>query len=126
MVEKELITTIKRIGITSGELQVFYASSDSLIFFEFYDEYTGVSFTLETIQLSRLCHIKETYVIGNINMDTISSSAQAEDAVKLLIEQGEGMKSELLVKARQYAEAITKRVGIPVYAAKEIQGKPGS
>ncbi|WP_281862682.1 hypothetical protein [Planomicrobium okeanokoites] len=125
MVEQELITTIKKIGVSSGEVQAFYASSDPLIFIEFYDEDTGVSFTLETVQLGRLCHIKETFVIGNINMDKIKSSAEAKEAVKLLIEQVEGMKSLLLVKAQQYAEEITKRAGIPVYAAEEIQGEPG-
>lgn len=125
MIEQELIMTIKRIGVTSGEVQVYYASSDPLIFIEFFDEDTGVSFTLETVQQGRLCHIKETYVIGNINMDKIISSAEAEEAVKLISEQGEGMKSNLLVKARKYAEEITKRAGIPVYVTEEIQGKPG-
>ncbi|ALS79607.1 hypothetical protein AUO94_13660 [Planococcus kocurii] len=125
MVEQELITTIKRIGVTSGVVEVFYGSSDPLIFIEFNDEDTGVHYVLDTIQLGRLCHIKETYVIGNITLNNIKTSEGEEQAGKLLLQQGEGMKKELLQKTRQYAKEINERAGIPVEVIDEIQGRPG-
>lgn len=125
MVTQELITTIKRLGIESGVIEVFYASTDPVIMIGFFDEEFGEDFIFERIQLGRLCHIKEAYVIGDINMDKIKSSEVAEKAVKLLLEQGEEMKEDLIQKARQYAKELTERAGIPVDVTDEIQGEPG-
>ena len=125
MIEQELITTIKRIGVRSGVIEMFYGSSDPAIYIEFHDEDTGVDYNLDRIQLGKLSHTKEAYVIGNINLESIKTTEEEEEAIKLLLQQGEGMKKELLKKAREYAKEIFERAGIPVEVIDEIQGEPG-
>lgn len=124
MVEQELITTIKRIGVESGEIGFYYSASDPIIFIEFYDEGTGEDYTLESIKLEELCFIKESNVIGNINLENIKTSEEAEKAKELLYQQGQEMKPVLIQKAKDYAKEITERASIPVEVINDIQGEP--
>lgn len=124
MVEQELITTIKRLGIESGEIGVFYSSSYPIIFIEFYDEDTGEDHCLEWIKLGELSFIKESIVIGNINLENIKTKDEARKAKVLLYQQGEALKPGLMKKAKEYAKEITRRAGIPVEVLDDIQGEP--
>lgn len=125
MVEQELITKIKRIGVESGVIEIFYASSDPTIFIEFFDENTGIDHTLEWIQLGKLSHIKESFVIGDIDLGNIKTSSEKEEAIRLLQQQGKEMEPNLIKKAKEYAKEITERAGIPVEVVDELQGEPG-
>lgn len=124
MVKQELITTIKRLGIESGKIGIFYSGSDPIIFIEFYDEDTGEDHCLEWIELGELSFIKESNVIGNINLENIKTSDEAKKAKALLYQQGEELKPALLKKAKKYAKEITRRAGIPVEVLADIQGEP--
>lgn len=124
MVEQELITTIKRIGVESGLIEIFYSSFDPTIFIEFFDEDTGVDYTLELIQLGNLSHIKESYVIRNIDLGNIKTDQEKEEAVKLLLQQGTELEPALIKKAKEYAKEITGRAGIPVEVVDGLQGEP--
>lgn len=125
MVEQELITTIKRIGVESGVIEIFYSSSDPTIFIEFYDEDTGVNHTLDWIQLGKLSHIKESFVIGNIDLGNVKTSEEKDEAVRLLQQQGKVLEPDLIKKAKEYGKEISERAKIPVEVIDELQGEPG-
>lgn len=125
MVRQEYITTIKRLGVESGVVEIICTFQNPVIIIEFSDLDTGVDFTLDYIELGQFDFIKESRVIGSINLSRIKTSEEAALAKKLLTEEVESMKSALIEKARAYAKEIKERAGIPVEAIEEIQGEPG-
>ena len=124
MVNQELITTIKRLGIESGKIGIFYSASDPIIFIMFYDEEIGEDYILECIELGELSFIKESNVMGDINLESIKTNDEAIKAKTLLYQQGEVLKPEFIKKAKAYAKEITQRTGIPVEVPRDIQGEP--
>ncbi|MEK5233847.1 hypothetical protein MHB42_19315 [Lysinibacillus sp. FSL K6-0232] len=126
MIGIELFTRIKLLGIESGVIEFHYASSDFIpvILIEFYDEDTGFDYLLESIMLGEFCPTKESYVIGDINLDRIKNSDDAKMVEKLLVEKGKNMEVELASKAKKYAQEIRERSGIPVEINPQLKGSP--
>lgn len=122
MIQQELYTRIKLIGVESGVIEISYSGIH--IGINFYDEDTGVSAELYSIELGELSFIKESYVIGEFDLSHIKNSEDAEAAKKLLMDKGNNMKSELIAKAKEMAEEITKRAAIPVKVMPRLQGTP--
>ena len=89
------------------------------------DEETGINHTLEWIQLGKLSHIKESFVIGSIDLRNIRTSEEEEEAIRLLWQQGKELEPDLIKKAIEYGKKINERAGIPVEVIDELQGKPG-
>ena len=112
LIQQELYTKIKLIGVESGVIEISYSGTH--IGIDFYDEDTGVSAGLYSSELGEFSFIKESYVIGEFDLSYIKNSEDAEAAKKHLIDKGNKMKSELVAKAKELAEEITKRAGIPV------------
>lgn len=129
MIRQENITTIKRLGVESGTVEIWCLAESPRVIIEFVDEDSpgdlGVDFILENIELGELCFIKESRVIGGIDLERVKTSEEEEIVTRLLTEQIEKMKPELIAKARAYAEEIRERAGIPVEVVEEIQGEPG-
>ena len=124
MVDQELITTIKRIGVESGVVEIFYSASDPIIFIMFFDEDTGEDYILECIELGELSFIKESKVIGDINLENIKTSDEVGKVKILLQQQGEVLKPYLIKKAKDYAADITMRANISVEVIEDILGEP--
>ena len=122
MIQQELYTRIKLIGVEWGIIEISYSGTH--IGIDFYDEDTDVSAELYSIELGELSFIKESYVIGEFDLSHIKNSEDAETAKKQLMDKGNKMKSELLAKAKEMAEEITKRAGIPVKVIPRLQGTP--
>lgn len=122
MIQQELYTRIKLIGVESGVIEISYSGTH--IEFNFYDEDTGVSAGLYSIELGEFSTIKESYVIEEFDLSHIKNSEDAEAAKKLLMDKGNNMKSELIAKAKEMAEEITKRAAIPVKVMPRLQGTP--
>lgn len=129
MIRQENITTIKRLGVESGTVEIKCDFNSPNVYIEFVDENSpgglDVDFTLEHIELGELCFIKESRVIGGIDLGSVKTSEEEEIVTKLLNEEVEKMKPELLVKAKAYAKEIEERAGIPVEVVEEVQGEPG-
>lgn len=129
MIRQENITTIKRLGVESGtvEIKCLLQSPDLII--KFGDENSpgdlDVDFILEHIELGEFCFIKESRAIGGIDLERIKTSEDEEKAIRLLNEEIQKMKPELISKAKAYAQEIRERAGIPVEVIEEIQGEPG-
>ena len=122
MIQQELYTRIKLIGVESGVIEISYSGIH--IGINFYDEDTGVSAELYSVELGEFSFIKESYVIGEFDLSHIKNSEDAEAAKKLLMDKGNNMKSELIAKAKEMAEEITKRAAIPVKVMPRLQGTP--
>lgn len=122
LIQQELYTEIKLIGVESGVIEVSYSGTN--IGIDFYDEDTGVSAGLYSIELGEFSFIKESYVIGEFDLSHIKNSEDAKAAKKQLMDKGNKMKSELVAKAKEMAEEITKRAGIPVKVIPRLQGTP--
>ena len=118
MIQQELYTRIKLIGVESGVIEISY--SEANISIDFYDEDTDVSARLYSIELVKSSFINESYV----NLDRIINSEEAKAIEKQLMDKGIKMKSELVAKAKELAEEITKRAGIPVKVIPRLQGTP--
>ncbi|MBT2583808.1 hypothetical protein [Planococcus sp. ISL-109] len=125
MMPQENITAIKRLGVQSGEVEIICLPQDPMVIIGFLDLDTGVDFTLENIELGEMCFIKESRMIGDVNLERIKTSEEADKATRLLTEEVEKMKPELITKAKAYAEEIRERAGIPVEVIEDIQGEPG-
>jgi len=117
-IQQELYTRIKLIGVESGVIKISYSGTH--IGIDFYDEDTGVSAGLHSIELVKSSFINESYV----NLDRIKNSEEAKAIEKQLLEKGNKMKSELVAKVNELAEEITKRAGIPVKVIPRLQGTP--
>ena len=122
MIQQELYTRIKLIGVESGVIEISYSGIH--IGINFYDEDTGVSAGLYSFELGEFSFIKESYVRGEFDLSHIKNSEDAEAAKKLLMDKGNNMKSELIAKAKEMAEEITKRAAIPVKVMPKLQGTP--
>lgn len=72
---RELLSKIKRIGITSGviEIPLYSDDTDHIISFDFYDEDTGVDCALESISLVEFSSIKESNVVGEFDLKRIKN-----------------------------------------------------
>ena len=114
-IQQELYTRIKLIGVESGVIKISYSGTH--IGIDFYDEDTGVSAGLHSIELVKSSFINESYV----NLDRIKNSEEAKAIEKQLLEKGNKMKSELVAKVNELAEEITKRAGIPVKVIPRLQ-----
>lgn len=125
MIRQENITTIKRLGIESGEIEIRCHSQSPSVSIQFVTIDSDVFFSLEEIEFGEMCFIKESRVIGGVNLGSIKTSEEAEKAVSLLNEEIEKMLPELIEKAHTYAEEINERAGIPVEVIEEICGEPG-
>ncbi len=124
MIQQENITKIKRLGIESGEIEIWCHSQSSSVSIQFVAIDSDTFFTLEDVELGEMCFIKESRVIGGVNLGSIKTSEEAEKAVRLLNEEIGKMLPELIVKAHMYAEEISERAGIPVEVIEEICGEP--
>ena len=118
LIQQELYTRIKLIGVESGVIEIGYSETNIAI--DFYDEDTDVSARLYSIELVKSSFINESYV----NLDRIKNSEEAKAIEKQLLEKGNKMKSELVAKVNELAEEITKRAGIPVKVIPRLQGTP--
>ena len=118
LIQQELYTRIKLIGVESGVIEISYSETNIAI--DFYDEDTDVSARLYSIELVKSSFINESYV----NLDRIKNSEEAKAIEKQLMGKGNKMKSELVAKAKELAEEITKRAGIPVKVIPRLQGTP--
>lgn len=118
LIQQELYTRIKLIGVDSGVIEISYSETNIAI--DFYDEDTDVSARLYSIELVKSSFINESYV----NLDCIKNSEEAKAIEKQLMDKGNKMKSELVAKAKELAEEITKRAGIPVKVIPRLQGTP--
>lgn len=129
MIRQENITTIKRLGVESGTVEILCLSESPRVIIEFVDENSpgdlDVDFILEDIELGEPCFIKESRVIGGIDLHSVKTSEEEETVTRLLNEEVRKMKPELIAKANAYAEEIRERAGIPVEVVEEIQGEPG-
>ncbi|MDN3451843.1 hypothetical protein QMA09_16760 [Planococcus sp. APC 3906] len=129
MIRQENITTIKRLGVESGTVEILCLSESPRVIIEFVDENSpgdlDVDFILEDIELGEPCFIKESRVIGGIDLHSVKTSEEEETVTRLLNEEVRKMKPELIAKAKAYAEEIRERAGIPVEVVEEIQGEPG-
>lgn len=122
MIQQKLFSKIKLIGVESGVIEIEYCETNIVI--DFYDENTGVSANLYSIELGEFSFIKESYVIGEFDLSRIKNSEDAKAAKMLLIDKGNKMKSELVAKAKELAEEITQRAGIPIKVIPRLQGTP--
>jgi len=122
MIQQELYTRIKLIGVESGVIEISYSGIH--IGINFYDEDTGVSAELYSVELGEFSFIKESYVIGEFDLSHIKNSDDAEAAKKQLMDKGNNMKSELIARAKEIAEEITKRAAIPVKVMPRLLGTP--
>lgn len=122
MIKQELFTKIKLIGVKSGVLEISYFETDIVIVF--YDEYTDVSVHLYSIDLGKFSPIKESYLIGNFDLSRIKNNEEAKAAEKLLMEKGNKLRPTLVSKAKELAEEISQRAGIPVIVNSRLQGTP--
>lgn len=118
MIQQELYTRIKLIGVESGVIEISYSGTH--IGIDFYDEDTGISARLHSIELVKSSIINESYV----NLDRIKNSEEAKSVERRLMDKGIKMKSEVIAKAKQLAEEITKLAGIPVKVIPKLQGTP--
>ena len=118
LIQQELYTRIKLIGVESGVIEISYSGTH--IGIDFYDEDTGVSARLHSIELVKSSFINESYV----NLDRIKNSEEAKSVERQLMDKGNKMKSELLAIAKELAEEITKRAGIPVKVIPRLRGTP--
>lgn len=129
MIRQENITTIKRLGVKSGQVEIRFLFKSPTLVIEFVDENSSgdldVDFILEDIELGEICFAKEARAIGGINLERVKTSNEAEKAIRLFNEEVEKMKPVLIAKAKAYAEEIRERTGIPVEVIEEIQGEPG-
>ena len=118
MIPQENITTIKRLGVESGEVGIRCLSQNATVVIEFFNEESSygvdVDFILEEIELAEMCFIKEAKVIGGVNLERIKTSEEAEKVERLLTEKVEKMMPQLIIKARAYAQEIRGKAGIPV------------
>lgn len=119
---KELFSRIKLIGVKSGVIEIEFSETNIII--GFYDEDTGITANLYSIQLGEYSFIKESYEIGKCDLSRIKDSEEAKVARKLLMDKGNRKKSELITKANELAEEITNRAGIPVKVIPRLQGTP--
>ena len=126
MIQQELFTKIKLIGVESGVITINYGSSDfnPCIVIDFNDEDTGVDYLLDSIMLGEFNLIKESYIMGEFDLSRIKNSEEAEAVKKQLIDKGKKIESELVAKAKEFAEEIRERADIPVKVVPRIQGKP--
>jgi hypothetical protein len=85
MIQKELFTKIKLIGIESGVIEIEYC--ETAIGIDFYDEDTGISANLYTIELAEFSFIKESYVIGDLNLSRIKNREDAKIARRQLMDR---------------------------------------
>jgi len=115
---QELYTKIKLIGVESGVIEISYSGTH--IGIDFYDEDTGVSDRLHSIELVKYSCINESYV----NLDRIKNSEEAKSVERQLRDKGNKMRSQLVAKAKEMAAEITKRAGIPVKVIPRLQGTP--
>jgi hypothetical protein len=122
LIQQELFTKIKLIGVESGVIEIEYLGTDVEI--GFYDEDTGVSAGLYSIKLGEFSFIKESYVVGEFDLSRIKNSEDAEAVKKQLMDKGKKMEFVLVAKAKELAEEITKRAGIPVKVVPRLQGTP--
>lgn|GEM_PF-4763500 len=129
MIRQVNITTIKRLGVESGAIEIAYLAQSSSLIIAFVDENSpgdlDVDFILEYIELGESSFIKESRVIGGIDLERIKTSEEKKIVTKLLNEEVEKMKPELFVKAKAYAKEIKERAGIPVEVIEEVRGEPG-
>ena len=79
MIKQELFTKIKLIGVESGIIEIYYASFgfDPAIVINFYDEDRGVDYLLDSINLGDFSPIKESYMIGEFELNRIKNSEEA-------------------------------------------------
>lgn len=126
MIEKEFFSRIKLIGVESGIIEIYYASSGfaPVIAINFYDEDTGVDYLLDSIFLGEFSPTKESYVIGEINLSRIKNSKDADMAKKLLFEKGKEIELAIVARANELAHEISERASINVKVNPRIQGKP--
>ncbi|MBO0588887.1 hypothetical protein [Sporosarcina sp. E16_8] len=126
MIQQELFTDIKLIGVESGIISISYESLDFLpgISIDFYDEDTGVEGLLDSIMLGEFSPTKESYVMGDFDLNRIKNSEEAEVIKKQLNDKGKRMEPELVAKAEEFAKEIRERAGISVKVIPGIQGKP--
>lgn len=122
MIPKELLTKIKLIGVESGVIEIEYCETCILI--AFYDEDTGVFANLYSIELGKFSFIKESYVIGDFVLSRIKNSEDAKAAQKILMDKGNKRNSELVTKAKEFAEEISQLAGIPVKVIPTLIGTP--
>ena len=122
MIQQELFTKIKLIGVESGIIEIEYLDTDIEI--SFYDKVTGVSAGLYSIKLGEFSFIKESYVVGEYDLSRIKNSEDAEAVKKQLMDKGKKWEHELVVKAKELAKEITQRAGIPVKVFPRLQGTP--
>ncbi|MEK4715726.1 hypothetical protein [Sporosarcina sp. FSL K6-5500] len=126
MIRQELFTEIKLIGVESGIISINYASSGFIpcIIIDFNDEDTGVGCLLDSIMLGEFSSIKESYFIGEFDLNRIKNSEDIEVVKKQLIDQGKKIEPELVAKAKEFAKKIRERASISVKVVPRIQGKP--
>ncbi|MCA1031350.1 hypothetical protein LCL95_09965 [Bacillus timonensis] len=117
---------INRIGVTSGVIELRYGAVNDVpaLVIEFYDENTGVDYILETMKLAEYSTIKESYVIGDINLKRIKNSKVADLAKKFLLEKGKNLEKDVVRRAKEFANEIKERSAISVKVIPEIEGEP--
>ncbi|WHY75263.1 hypothetical protein QNH20_14000 [Neobacillus sp. WH10] len=110
----------------SGIIEINYGQSDFIpvIAICFYDEDTGVDYILDTIILGEFSPTKESYVIGEFDLSRIKNNTEADTVMKLLIEKAKEIEIQVVAKAKEFAQEISERAGIPVEVIPRLQGKP--
>jgi hypothetical protein len=123
---KELFSKIKLIGVKSGIIEISYGSFDiePVINIDFYDEDTGVDCLLDSITLAEFNPIKESYVIGKFDLSRIKNSNEANMVKMLLLEKGKEIEFEVVARAKELANEISQRAGIPVKVVPKLLGQP--
>ena len=116
MIPKELFTKIKLLGVESGVIEIHYGSVEFLpcVAIGFYDEDTDVDYMLESIILGEYSSIKESYTIGEFDLNRIKNSGEAKEAEKKLFEHVKKIETKLKAKAKEFAVEISKRAEINV------------